>query len=80
MGLCKTSNFSVFTFITARDLKFCTRFYSSCVCTCISHGKVCKMMMSHFCTLNYHRLLTHAHMAQFYLLLSGLGALGWLIN
>ena len=31
MGLCKTSNFSIFTFINASDLKFCTRSYSSCV-------------------------------------------------
>ena len=31
MGLCKTSNFSIFTFINASDLKFCPRSYSSCV-------------------------------------------------
>ena len=31
MGLCKTSNFSIFTFINASDLKFCTCSYSSCV-------------------------------------------------
>ena len=30
MGLCKTSNFSIFTFINASDLKFCTRSYSNC--------------------------------------------------
>ena len=28
MGLCETSNFSIFAFINASDLKFCTR---SCV-------------------------------------------------
>ena len=31
MGLCKTSNCSIFTFINANDLTFCTRSYSSCV-------------------------------------------------
>ena len=31
MGLCETSNFSIFTFINASDLKFGTRSYSSCV-------------------------------------------------
>ena len=31
MGLCKTSNFSIFTFIKDNDLKFCTRSYSSCI-------------------------------------------------
>ena len=36
MGLCKTSNFSIFTFINTSDLKFCTRSYSSC----ISHDEV----------------------------------------
>ena len=55
MGLCKTSNFSIFTFINARDLKFCTRSYSSCVYRMMrfksSNGKVCKMMTSHFRTL-----------------------------
>ena len=55
MGLCKTSNFSIFTFINASDLKFCTHSYSSCVYHMIrfkgSNGKVCKMMMSHFRTL-----------------------------
>ena len=55
MGLCKTSNFSIFTFINANDLKFCTRPYSSCVYRTRrfkgSNGKVCKMMTSHFRTL-----------------------------
>ena len=55
MGLCKTSIFSIFTFINANDLKFCTRSYSSCVyCTTRfkgSNGKVCEMMTSHFRTL-----------------------------
>ena len=31
MGLCKTANLSIFTFIDASDLKFRARFYSSCV-------------------------------------------------
>ena len=31
MGLCKTSNFSIFTFIKDNDLTFCTCSYSSCV-------------------------------------------------
>ena len=31
MGLCKTSIFSIFTFINASDLKFCPRSYISCV-------------------------------------------------
>ena len=31
MGLCKTSNFCIFTFTYASDLKFCTHSYSSCV-------------------------------------------------
>ena len=55
MGLCKTSNFSIFTFINASDLKFCTRSYSSCVYRMMRfkglNGKVCKMMTSHFRTL-----------------------------
>ena len=46
MGLCKTSNvLSIFTFISANDLKFCTRSYSSCVYRMIRfkglNGKVC---------------------------------------
>ena len=55
MGLCKTSNFSIFAFINASDLKFCTRSYSSCVYRMMrfkgSNGKVSKMMTSHFRTL-----------------------------
>ena len=55
MGLCKTSNFSIFTFINGSDLKFCTRSHSSCVYLMMrfkgSNGKVCKMMTSHFRTL-----------------------------
>ena len=54
MGLCKISIFSIFTFINASDLKFCTRSYSSCVYHMMrfkgSNGKVCKMMTSHFRT------------------------------
>ena len=50
MGLCKTSYFSIFTFMNASDLTFCTRFYSSCVYHMMriksSNGKVCKMMFS----------------------------------
>ena len=49
MGLCKTSNFSIFTFINASDLKFCARSYSSCVYHMMrfkgSNGKLCKMMI-----------------------------------
>ena len=52
MELCKTSNFSIFTFINASNLKFCTRSYSSCVYHMMrfkgSNGKVCKMMTSCF--------------------------------
>ena len=51
MGLCKTSDFSIFPFINASDLKFCTPFLQQ---LCISHdaisgsnGKVSKMMTSH---------------------------------
>ena len=55
MGLCKTSNFSIFTFINGSDLKFCTHSYSSCVYRMMrfkgSNGKMCKMMTSHFRTL-----------------------------
>ena len=55
MGLCKTSNISIFTFINSNDLKFCTCSYSSCVYIMIrftdSNGKVCKMMTSHFRTI-----------------------------
>ena len=54
MGLCKTSNVSIFTFINAIDLKFCTLSYSSCVYRMTRfrglNGKVCKMT-SHFRTL-----------------------------
>ena len=55
MGLCKTSNVSIFTFINASDLKFCPRSYSSCVYRMMrfkgSNGKIRKMMTSHFGTL-----------------------------
>ena len=55
MGLCETSNFSIFTVINASDLKFCPRSYSSCVHLMMrfkgSNGKLCKMMTSHFGTL-----------------------------
>ena len=55
MGLYETSNFSIFTFINASDLKFCTRSYSSCVYCMMrfkgSNGKVCKMITLHFRTL-----------------------------
>ena len=57
MGLCKTSNLSIFTLINASDLKFCPHSYSSCVYLMMrskgSNGKNCKMMMSHFGTLLY---------------------------
>ena len=46
MGLCETPNFSIFTFINASDLKFCTRSYSSCVYRMMRfkglNGKNCK--------------------------------------
>ena len=32
MGLCETSNFSIFTFSCASDLKVCTHSYSNCFC------------------------------------------------
>ena len=56
MGLCKTSNFSIFTFITVIDLKIRTRSYSSCLYRMMQflkclNGKVSKMMTSHFGTL-----------------------------
>ena len=53
MGLCKTSNFSIFTFINAYNLKFCTRYYNRGVYRMRfkgSNGKVCEMT-SHFRTL-----------------------------
>ena len=50
MGLCKTSNFSIFTFMNASDLKVCTHSYSSCVYHMMrfkgSNGNVYQMMMS----------------------------------
>ena len=59
MGLCKTSNFSIFTFINASDLKFCPRSYSSCIYLMMRfkglNGKICKMMTSHFRTPNASR-------------------------
>ena len=55
MGLCKTSKFSIFTFINASNLIFCTCSYNSCVYHMMrfkgSNGKVCKMITSHFRTL-----------------------------
>ena len=57
MGLYKTSNFSIFTFINASDLKFCPRSYSSCACHMMrfkgSNGKIGKIMTSHFGTLKW---------------------------
>ena len=59
MGLCETSNFSIFTFSSASDLKFCTRPYSNCFCLTMRfsglNGKVWKMMTSHFGTLLWVR-------------------------
>ena len=47
--------FTTFTFISANDLKFRPRSYSSCVYLMMrfkgSNGKICKMTMSHFRTL-----------------------------
>ena len=55
MGLCKTSNVSIFTFINASNSKCCPRSYSSCVYHMVRfkglNGKDCKMMASHFGTL-----------------------------
>ena len=55
MELCKTSYFSIFTFIDASDLKFCIRSYSSCVYRMMrfkgSNGNVCKTITSHVRTL-----------------------------
>ena len=52
MGLCETSDFSIFTFSSASDLKFCTRSYSKCFFLMTRfkgvNGKVCKMMTSHY--------------------------------
>ena len=57
MGLYKTSISSIFTFITANDLKFCRSSYLSCVYRTMkfkgSNGKVCKMMTSRFRTRKY---------------------------
>ena len=51
MALCKTSNFSIFTFINASDLKFYTCSYSSCVYHMMRFKwKSLQMMMSHFRT------------------------------
>ena len=48
MGLCKTSNFSIFTFINGSYLTFCPHSYSSCAYLIdevkSSNGKVYKMM------------------------------------
>ena len=56
----------IFTFISASNLEFCTRSYSSC----FSHdefkglnGNVCKMMVSHFDTLHGHG---HMHFWLYY--------------
>ena len=55
MGLCETSNFSIFTFINVSDLTFCPHSNSSCIYLLMrsksSNGKICKMMRSHFRTL-----------------------------
>ena len=60
--------FSIFTFIEANYLKFCTRSYSSCIYCMMrfkdSNGKVCKMMMSHFIELYLQvssRSTSHLH-------------------
>ena len=55
MGLCETSNFSIFTFSSTTDLKFCTHSHSNCFCLMMRFdgldGKVCKMMTSNFSPL-----------------------------
>ena len=68
MGLCETSNFSIFTFSSASDLKVCTRSYSNCFCLTMRlyglNGKVCKMMTSHFGT--QFSILSICHMSRIY--------------
>ena len=68
MGLCKTSNFSIFTFTNASNLKFCSLSYSSCIYLVMrfkgSNGKVYKVMMSHFGTL-LSQVRKQASLAQF---------------
>ena len=58
-GLCKTSNFSSFTFINASDLNFCAFSYNSCGDHMASfkclNGNVCKMV-SHVITLYWSML------------------------
>ena len=67
MGLCETSDVSIFTLINASDLKFFPRSYSSCVYLMMkfkgSNGKVCNMMTSHFRTLwrNYWTVNNHTN-------------------
>ena len=67
MGLCKSSNVSIFTFINASDLKFCPRSYSSCVYRMMkfkgSDGKTCKLMTSYFKTI---AMRVHIHAVAFF--------------
>ena len=55
MGVCKTSNVSIFPFTNASDMKFCPRSYGSCVYYMTrfkgSNGKVCKIITSRFRTV-----------------------------
>ena len=61
MGVCKISNFSIFTFINDSDLEFCTRSCSNCV----YHMMRCKgsngshplvLYSGLMCYLSFHRI------------------------
>ena len=70
MGLCKTSNLSIFTFITASDLRFCPHSYSSCVYHMMrfkgSNAKIHQMMTSHFRTLFIIFIVSHNYHHHYY--------------
>ena len=52
MGLCETSNFSIFTFSCTGDLKVCTRSYSNCLShdevTLLEYRSVTSSLCKHF--------------------------------
>ena len=53
MGLCKTPNFSIFTFVNASDFAHILAAAVYCLMRFKgSNGKVCKMMLSHPTTLH----------------------------
>ena len=70
MGLCKTSNFSIFALTKDNYQKFSTRSYSSCVYRMMRfkglNGKVCKMMTSHFRTVFHNMEIFFCGMEIFY--------------